>query len=191
MTDLQCPARLILTRHAEADYVETWFSDEGGSLSALGRRQAVELADGLAAERVAAVWCSDLSRAVQTAEIVAARLGVGVTARKSLRESYVGDLIGAEFDLGALAAVTDRWLAGDLAAAFPGGDSGAVIVQRYRDELTSIADLHRGETVLVVGHQTALATTLTALCGIPPARARLDHCQTLALRADSGGLHPD
>ena len=35
-----------------------------------------------------------MSRAVQTAEIVAARLGVGVTAREGLREFSVGDHAG-------------------------------------------------------------------------------------------------
>src|SRR3954464_5211863 len=95
VSDLHCPATLVVARHAKAAFVETWFSDEGGSLTAAGRAPAAGLAGGGGGagaqaagvggsgrgRRGAAVWCSDASRAVQTAEIVASRLGVAVTAR--------------------------------------------------------------------------------------------------------------
>ena len=68
--------------------------DAGGSLTALGRSQAAGLADSLAGERIAHVYASSMSRAVQTAEIVAARLGVGVTVREGLREFSVGSFAG-------------------------------------------------------------------------------------------------
>ncbi len=42
--------------------------------------------ESLAGRRVAHVWTSTLARAVQTGEIVAARLGVGVTTRRGLCE---------------------------------------------------------------------------------------------------------
>ena len=149
-----------MARHARAEYVETWFSDEGGSLSHEGRRQARTLGDTLLDRRVAAIWTSDLSRAVQTAEIIAARLRVGVTARKSLREVFIGDLLGQPFDLTRLHEVTDQWHAGDLDARFPGGESGADVVARHVDQLEEIADQHNGETVVVVGHQLALGIVL-------------------------------
>jgi broad specificity phosphatase PhoE len=61
--------------------------------------------------------------------------------------------------------VSTRWYDGDLDAAFPDGESGADVVARFRDELGSIADLHRGETVLVVTHQTAGSIALSVLAG--------------------------
>ena len=81
MGDLQCAARVFVARHGEADYESELLSDAGGSLSALGREQALALADSLAGQRIAHVYVSTMSRAVQTGEIVAARLGVGVTVR--------------------------------------------------------------------------------------------------------------
>src|ERR1700750_1807227 len=105
VSDLHCPATLVVARHAKAAFVESWFSDEGGSLTSQGRVQAAELADSLRGRRIAAVWCSDASRAVQTAEIAAARLGgIPVTARKSLREVFIGDLLGQAFDYGRIEA---------------------------------------------------------------------------------------
>jgi probable phosphoglycerate mutase len=163
VSDLHCPATLVVARHAKAAFVETWFSDEGGSLTSEGRLQARELADALAARRIAAVWCSDASRAVQTAEIASARLGVTVTASKALREVFIGDLMGERFDYGRIEAVSEQWYAGSLDARFEGGESGADVVHRHRAQLEEIADLHRGETVLVIGHQTALGLVVPAL----------------------------
>ncbi|MBV9830090.1 MAG: histidine phosphatase family protein [Marmoricola sp.] len=160
---LHCPPTLVVARHARAEYVESWFSDEGGSLTHEGRRQARALGESLLDRRVAAVWTSDVSRAVQTAEIVAASLGIGVTACKSLREVFIGDLLGQPFDVARLHEVCDRWHAGDLDARFPGGESGRDVVARHVGQLDHIADQHLGETVLVVGHQLALGIVLPTL----------------------------
>ena len=134
------------------------------------------------------MWASDTSRAVQTAEIVAARLGLAggraVTAQKSLREMAIGDLLGGPFDLDGLHAVTDRWFAGDLQARFPGGESGADVVARLEGALRSIADEHRGETVLVVAHQMATAVTLHALTGH---RRMLENGEHVEVLADADG----
>ncbi len=165
MSSLQCPATLVVARHADAAYVEDFFSDEGGWLTREGRDQARVLAKALTSRRVAHVWCSDAARCVQTAEIVAHELGVGVTTRKSLREVDVGSLNGAPFDVARLRPVTSRWYDGDLSARFPDGESGAEVVSRYRSELGAIADQHRGETVLVVAHQTAASVALATLGG--------------------------
>ncbi len=191
MSDLQCPATLVVARHAEAAFVEHWFSDEGGSLTPEGRRQALVLARSLSGRRVSAIYSSDLSRAVQTAEIAAAHLGVAVTARKSLREVDLGSLIGTAFDTTPLEEISTRWRAGDLDAGFAGGESGTDVVARHRSELEEIADLHRGETVLVVGHQTALGIVLPALArNLTPSWARdheLGNAESIDLEGDADG----
>jgi probable phosphoglycerate mutase len=79
---------LVLVRHGETD----WNADgrlQGQTdrpLSEEGRRQARRLAEALAAERVEAIYASDLSRSRETAEIVAARLGLQVVLDPGLRE---------------------------------------------------------------------------------------------------------
>lgn len=191
MSDLQCAATLVVARHGDAEYAESWFSDEGGSLTAAGRAQAERLAESLAARRVARVWTSDTSRAVQTAEIVAGRLGVGVVVRKPLREVFLGDLLGKPFDVELVHQVTDHWYAGDLRPGFPGGETGEEVVSRYRDQLAEIADQHRGETVLVVTHQTATCIALPALAdNLRPSYAReheLGNGQAAELMIDGDG----
>ncbi len=191
VSDLQCPATLVVARHANAAFVEDWFSDEGGSLTARGRGQARALAKALAGRRLAAVYTSDISRAVQTAESVAARLGVPVTACKPLREVYIGSLIGTAFDVARIHAVSDQWREGALDARFEGGESGTEVVARHRAQLEEIADLHRGETVLVVGHQTALRIVVPTIVGsLAPGWGR-DHelgtTETVELESDADG----
>ncbi len=191
VSDLQCPATLVVARHAKAAFVEDWFSDEGGSLTAEGRAQAHTLADSLTGRRIAAIYSSDLSRAVQTAEIVAAHLTVPVTACTSLREVFIGSLLGTAFDVGHIDAVSDQWCEGTLDAAFDGGESGTDVVERHRRQLDEIADLHRGETVLVVGHQTALGIVVPTLAGnLTPRWAReheLANTESVELERDADG----
>ena len=191
MSDLFCPATLVVARHAKAAFVEDWFSDEGGSLTPAGRAQAHQLADSLERHRVASIFSSDLSRAVQTAEIVAARLRVAVTACKSLREVFIGTLLGQGFDYSHIAAVEDQWYDGSLDARFEGGESGAEVVARHREQFEEIADLHRGETVLVVGHQCALGIVVPALArNLTPAWTRdndLDNTESVELENDADG----
>lgn len=184
---------MVFARHADTEYVEDWFSDDGGSLTPFGRDQAVALGQSLSTQRIARVWSSDSSRAVQTAELAAGSLGVRVAVRKQLREVGIGDLIGSPFDVEKIRAVTDRWAEGDLDAAFPRGESGHDVVARYRDQLQGIADEHRGETVLVIGHESAACAALTTMAGnlAPPYDARfgrLRNGETVEMMMDADGV---
>lgn len=163
MTDLQCAARVFVARHGEAAYESELLSDAGGWLTPLGRDQALVLAETMAGERIARVWTSDMARAVQTGEIVAARLGVDVIVRTGLREFGVGDAAGTTGDPDPFAATFAAWLDGDLTARIPGGESGVEVVERYETVLDEIADSHRGESVLVVSHGGVMCLTLSAL----------------------------
>ncbi|MCW2818550.1 MAG: hypothetical protein JWR42_1337 [Marmoricola sp.] len=192
----------MLARHARAAYVETWFSDEGGSLTVEGREQARLVGASLAGEGVVAVVTSDTSRAVQTGEIAAAQLArphhphLPVTAVKALREVHLGDLLGTAFHVERITDVTRQWHAGDLEVRFPGGESGTEVVRRHRDTLDEVGRAHPGATVLVVGHQTALGVALPELAatteeagGISAAYARdhpLENTERAVLRGVPG-----
>lgn len=177
MSALQCPTRVLVARHGEAEYESTTVTDDGGSLTARGREQARALAEELRGERIARVWCSPLSRAVQTAEIVAAALSTGggrvdVVVREGLREYGVGSLAGTHADeREALEPVFAAWAAGDDDAAIPGGERVGDIVARMAAVLEEVADQHPGEAVLVVGHGGAILAALPELVGSPRAAA--------------------
>jgi 2,3-bisphosphoglycerate-dependent phosphoglycerate mutase len=190
VSDLFCAATVIVARHAETEYdVPDIASDDGGSLTIAGREQARALAAALRSRRVAAVWCSDMARAVQTAEIAAAVLAVPVRVRPGLREFGVGEFAGRP--LADLHEVYATWLSGDLSGGCPGAETGEDVVRRMRDELESLADQHRGETVLVVSHGGAMGVALPRLAGNVPGDfgvdKEMDNCGTCELEVDADG----
>ncbi len=163
MSDLFCAATLVVARHAEAEYESDLTSDSGGSLTLAGREQSKALATSLLDRRVAAILCSDMARAVQTAEIAAALLEVPVLVRRGLREFSVGDFAGKPYTEDLFADVMSAWAASDLSDGCPGGETGSDVVRRMGEELESVCDLHRGETVLVVSHSGSMRLTLPRL----------------------------
>jgi probable phosphoglycerate mutase len=185
VSDLQCPTTLILARHGEAEYEDADWAEEGGTLTSAGRRQSEGLGDALAGRRIAHVWTSTLARAVQTAEIAAARLGVGVTTRTGLREYGCGDLAGTDREIDPFVPIFRSWVDGDLTARIPGGESGQELVTRMRGVLSEIADAHRGETVLVVSHGVVLGLAVPAVARMDTDQAGLGNCATIELEIDA------
>lgn len=141
-----------MARHAEPAYERSEMGVAGGSLTTVGRAEARALGERLRSERVAGVVSSELSRAVQTAEIAAGVLGLPVTVREGLQEFAVGDYLGRPFDAEFFGGVARSWLHGDLEAGVPGGETGREVAARVMKVLDEIADQFRGETVLVVTH---------------------------------------
>jgi len=185
MTALQCATTLVVARHGEAEYEASEWEAEGGSLTLLGRQQAAGLAESLADRRVAHVWTSTLARAVQTGEIVAARLGIGVTTRIGLREFDVGDYRGVPLEEDPFVATYTRWMEGHLEERVPGGETGREIADRFGVVLREVADAHPGETVLVVSHGGAIGLGVPAIARMDATRQRLGNCDTVEVLADA------
>src|SRR5437762_5332003 len=106
---------LLLVRHGETDWNRDgrWQGGSDTSLNDVGREQARALADQLDGD-IAAVYSSDLARARETAEIVAAKLDLAVQIDPRLRERGFGSWEGltmTEIEE-RLADAQRRWLAG-------------------------------------------------------------------------------
>src|SRR3712207_2255178 len=87
-----------LIRHASHDLLGRVLVGRGPvSISATGQREAEALAGTLAGARLSAVISSPQGRARQTAEIIAARLGVPVAVEPGLDELDFGRWTGASF----------------------------------------------------------------------------------------------
>jgi 2,3-bisphosphoglycerate-dependent phosphoglycerate mutase len=183
------PATILVARHADAEYESRHWADEGGSLTRQGRAQARGLAkrlgERLGERGVRHIYTSTYARAVQTAEIAAAHLGVPVTTREGLREFSVGNLAGSRAD-DPFAEVYAAWLAGDLEVRIPGGESGAELRHRMHRVLYDIARDHPGETVLAVSHGGVMRLTLPLILSAEPADPpdRLDNCAVVELTTD-------
>ena len=164
MSDLHCPATLLIARHGDAQYgVDGVLSDDGGALTDKGREQVRHLVEQVRPRRIAEVYCSTMDRAVQSAELAASELGVRPVVADGLQEFSVGELAGVSFQDPRAQQVFDGWLHGDLDAGCPGAEDGHAVVKRFREALEEIADTHRGETVLVFTHGGVMSLVVPRL----------------------------
>ncbi|MEU6576911.1 bifunctional RNase H/acid phosphatase [Streptomyces sp. NPDC046805] len=173
--DLGAPATFVLLRHGETPLTpQKRFSGSGGSdpaLSDIGREQAERVAAALAKRgTVQAIVASPLARTRETAEIVAARLGLDVTIDEGLRETDFGAWEGLTFgevrerhpdDLNA-------WLADPEARPTDGGESFAETATRIAATRDRLAEAYAGRTVLLVTHVTPIKTFVRLALGAPP-----------------------
>lgn len=168
-------ARIVFVRHGETDYnLEGRWQGSGSdvSLNATGRAQATRVAEALAsrfAGVVATIYSSDLSRALETAGIIAARLELPVVEEPALRELSHGAWEGR-----TQAEVETRWPAEYAAyAADPyrvgrgGGDSYADLERRFWPALERIAGAHRGRRVVAVSHGGPIRLALSTILERP------------------------
>jgi len=156
---------LILARHGETD----WNRDgrfQGHAdppLNDRGREQARALADAVAGERIEAVYASDLRRAHETAQIVAARKGLDVVVDPDLRERDVGEWSGL-----TLPEIEDRFpdeLRRFREKGVSIGESREALSARVVAAVRRIAEAHPRGQVLVVTHGGALRTLRHAAGG--------------------------
>ena len=184
---------LLLVRHGETD----WNRDrrfQGHAdrpLNDAGREQARELAEALSGERIDAVYTSDLQRARETAEILAARLGVEVVALQELREIDVGSWQGLTWP-----EIEQRHPDGAArwhrdGHGWDGGETYDELGRRIVDALGEIAARHHGQRVLVVGHGGTVRATRAFVEEVPVAESRrrnppIGNCEVFRVVTEDG-----
>ncbi|WP_421106888.1 bifunctional RNase H/acid phosphatase [Streptomyces sp. NEAU-S77] len=173
--DLGAPTTFVLLRHGETPLTpEKRFSGSGGTdpgLSDIGHRQAELVAASLAARgTIQAIVTSPLKRCRETAQTVAARLGLDVRVDEGLRETDFGAWEGLTF-----AEVRDRhpddldaWLASSKTAPTGGGESFATVARRVALSRDKLIARYAGRTVLLVTHVTPIKTLTRLALGAPP-----------------------
>jgi broad specificity phosphatase PhoE len=174
---------IYLARHGQTAYnLEGRFQGQQPvPLDETGRAQAAELAEHAATYGFAALWCSPLLRARETADVVAQRLGLEAKEDARLMETDAGDWTDRSF--AEVRAQTpelfDAFVAGDPAFAFPGGESFAHQEERVEAALT---DIERGDLpALVVCHGMVIRAALSSRAG---------HWEPKAQRVANGALIP-
>jgi broad specificity phosphatase PhoE len=187
---------IVLVRHGETDWNrERRFQGHADtSLNDDGRRQAEALADLLAGDTFAAVYSSPLLRARETAEIVAARLGVPFEASEGLKEVDVGSWSGlttTEVEEQFPDAFR-RWRA-TYSGGWTDGETYDELGARVVAELLEIAQRHRGQRVLVVTHGGPIRSVLAAAAGLPfgVGRAQIgyvENCEVTEIAIRDGSI---
>lgn len=163
--------RLILLRHGQTLHNATrrMQGQLDTELSEAGWEGARRVAEELANAPITRIVSSDLSRAADTAGVVAQRLGLSVHTDRRLRETHLGQWQGLGVD-----DVDTRWPGArarwrhDASWAPPGGESRLDVARRARpviDELMDTYDEWDGAAVLVVAHGGTISALTGALLG--------------------------
>ena len=161
--------RILLIRHGESEgnAAGRFGGHSPTPLSARGRAQAEATARALAPEGVSAVYASDLLRAVQTAEPLAAALGLEIKASSAFRERSVGRMEGLTFEEAArefpdeYAALLRR----DFERVLLGGESYRQLLDRARQALDDAVAANRGGTLALFSHTGTICILALHLMG--------------------------
>ena len=153
---------LYLVRHGQSESNEQGICTGQADfpLTELGRKQARKAAEYLANERIDAAYASNLSRALETAEIIALPHGIAVVPVPELREMNCGEWEAKTYtDIAKLFPSEFAVWQTKLDMARPhGGENPYELYGRVSKKLTEIAQRHDGQTVLVVTHALVMRT---------------------------------
>jgi broad specificity phosphatase PhoE len=172
--------RLFLVRHGATTATEEgrFSGSTGAELSEQGRWQAARLGERLAQQAISAVYSSPLSRARDTARIIASHCRLEVLLRDGLREIGHGHWEGKTRDEVEEQHAEEyaAWESDPFTFAPSGGESGVAVLARALPVVREIVTAHAGEQVLVVSHKATLRLLLSSLLGFDARgyRDRLD-----------------
>jgi len=133
---------IYLVRHGETvdNARQIMQGQTQGELNEQGREQARQVAERLAAEPIDAVVASDLRRAIQTAEAIAAPHGLPVVTTPLLRERDWGSFTG-------------RFIPDLRGEVWPDDiETEDALLQRACDFLQKMTATYDGKRVVAVGH---------------------------------------
>ena len=164
--------KLIAIRHGETEW-----NAQGREMGQLdspltphGINQAHAIARRLVQLPFAALYSSDLGRAVQTADIIALSCGKRVTIDDGLRERHMGIFQGL-----TVAEMREKFPKErqnyeriGFEYVIPGGESAKQRLERSVRVLTTIANRHPKETVVAVTHGGFLMGFFEAVLGMAP-----------------------
>ena len=146
---------LFLVRHGETvdNARQIMQGQTQGCLNERGREQAAQVARRLADESIDAIVASDLRRAIQTAEIIAAPHGLAIRTTPLLRERDWGSFTG-------------RFIPDLKGEVWPDDiESEQALLQRAADFLQYITTTYPGKRVVAVGHGITNKAVLAVYAG--------------------------
>jgi len=141
---------LFLVRHAHSAYGP----NEMRALSESGQRAAQRIADLLQDRAIARIVSSPYTRAVQTVQPLADRLGLSIQIDSDLRERLLSTVPLDDFQ---------RWLEAtwsDFDLVCPGGESSAAAQARVSRAIRRIVESTGDRHVVVASHGNAMALFL-------------------------------
>jgi len=169
--------QLLLVRHGETAFNQgrRWQGQHHSPLNAQGRAEAQALAERIAALSPAAIYSSDLPRARETADVIAALTGLEPVFDPRWREVDVGEWLGLtpeEVDEQYPEGYA-RWLAGGT--GWDQGETYLEMAERGLAAARAVAAAHTGVTqpVVCVTHGGVIRALVIQVLGMPAEARRL------------------
>lgn len=156
--------RLILVRHAEAEgNIKRLFHGwTNSSITEKGHLQARSVAERLKYEKIDVLYSSSLRRTLQTAQYISDIKKLPIIHTEKLRE-----INGGDWENVAWAELAERWAYEyhtwenePHIHQMPNGESIAEFQERLVKEIMQIVNRHRGKSICVVTHGTAIKALL-------------------------------
>lgn len=162
---------IYIVRHGETIYNQKGLLQGhlDSPLSSVGIDQMERAADILMNVKCEFIICSDLGRAVQSAQIVAKKSNLPIFSEPRLRERNLGiaqGLTSSEF-ADKYPLEYEKFNRGDQDYIIPGGES---IIQRFTRSincLQEIAEKYEGKKIIVITHGGVLDGVFRKITGIP------------------------
>jgi broad specificity phosphatase PhoE len=162
--------QLIIVRHGETTWNDQarYQGQQDIPLNSRGRLQAACLAERLASEPIDAVYSSDLTRATETAQTIAARIGTPIAVDPRWREIHLGTWQGMTY-----AEVHRRYFReSDPAPVYPvkepapGGESLGQLRTRLLAAVESVCGSGADLRVAVITHGACLKVLMCTWLGM-------------------------
>lgn len=164
--------KIYLIRHGQTDWnLSGQLQGQSDiALTELGQQQAQLLAEHFPAEKLDAIFSSDLQRAHDTAKALAKKFSCEIFLEKNMREIFFGDWEGLRFD-----EIIARWgkefthqlfsAPGDLSV--PNGETFAQLSVRAMKALEIVREKFPEGHVAMVAHGAFNKTLLATILHIP------------------------
>jgi broad specificity phosphatase PhoE len=159
----------------------------GVGLSPKGRAEIAAVGERLGGQNIEAIYASPLDRTRETAEILAARLGLPVAFRDDLIELDFGEWTGLTFDQVKADPRWPPWQSCRSIAAIPGGESWRQVQDRVVGALFALTRSHPQGTIVLASHGDVIRAALLFALGMPLdlyARLEIGLASTSTIRLD-------
>ncbi len=170
------PTTVIIVRHGETEWnlAGKHQGHMDSPLTERGTLQAHALAEALLGRGIESIISSDLGRALATANIIGARLGLSVQIDAGLRERNLGTQQGLTLDewRRRYPMEWEAFNTGDPDYCLPGGESARERFGRTVGTIEDLARTYAGRVILIVAHGGVLSSVFRKAAGIPLADPR-------------------
>jgi probable phosphoglycerate mutase len=167
---------VFLVRHGANDLLGHAIAGRkpGISLNAEGHAQAVRLARRFEKETIAAIHCSPLERARETAEPIGQQLGLEIEIAPALNEVDFGEWTGLSLEELAQRRDWQHWNSSRSNSSAPGGETMLNVQARVVSHIQKLSAKSNDGGYILVGHADPIKTALLYFLG-----AAIDFIQRL------------